>query len=203
MAKSNSAVTPTSIKPNLQILPQNGKTFSCFLQDHQSNLRIDSEPAVLTKLKSYMACSEIGWLGLKYNTSSSVAQITSLCLAETHSFHKFCLYITQLRWTAYTLHITKMRRWEFRSDKMIDNSSFELDSPYLLGSEIQPSQLVPNSCCNSCVCVYIYTCIYIALDLAHELRLLFWVLISVRGATAGFWITKKKFRRPVKDLGIR
>lgn len=160
MAKSNSAVTPTSIKPNLQILPQNGKTFSCFLQDHQSNLRIDSEPAVLTKLKSYMACSEIGWLGLKYNTSSSVAQITSLCLAETHSFHKFCLYITQLRWTAYTLHITKMRRWEFRSDKMIDNSSFELDSPYLLGSEIQPSQLVPNSCCNSCVCVYIHMHIY-------------------------------------------
>ena len=106
MAILNPVVTPIGIKPNLQTLPQNDTMFSCFLPDDQSNLRIDSEPAGLIKLKSHVACGETGWLGLKYTTPSSAAQITSLRLAEgseeTHSFHNFCLYVTQLWWAACT-----------------------------------------------------------------------------------------------------
>lgn len=122
MAKSNPVVTPTGIKPNLQILPQNDATFSCFLPDDQSNLRIDSERIVLIKLKSHVACGEIGWLRLKYNTLSSAAEITSLCLAEdseeTPSFQTFFLYVTQLQWAAYTNHPLHHKKEKVRTQKL-------------------------------------------------------------------------------------
>lgn len=207
MAKSNPTVTPIGIKPNLQILPQNNTTFSCFLPDDQSDLRIDSEPAVLIKLKSHVACGKIGWLRLTYNTPSSAAEITSPCLAEeskeTHSFHKFCLYITWLQQAACNNSPSYHKNEKVRIQELliILSLSFELDIPYLLGSEIQPFQLVPNLYLYIHN-LYIHTCICIPLDLAYELRLLLWVLTSMRGAPA-VSEQPKKFRPPVKDLGIR
>lgn len=49
----------TSGKPNTQILSGNDTMFSCFLPDDRSDLIIASEPAVLIKLKSHVACSKL------------------------------------------------------------------------------------------------------------------------------------------------
>lgn len=65
IAKSNPSVTwllapSISGKPNMQILSWNNTTFRCFLPDDRNDLIIASEPAVLIKLKSHVACSKIG-----------------------------------------------------------------------------------------------------------------------------------------------
>ena len=98
MAKSNPAVTPIGMKPNLQILPQNDATFSCFLPDDQSHLRKDSEPSILIKQKFHVACGETGWLRLKIQCSILQDRNNITVLAEdsedTRSFRKFCRNIS-------------------------------------------------------------------------------------------------------------
>lgn len=198
MAKSNPVVTPTVIKRNLQILPQNDAMFSCFLPDDQSDLIIDSDPAVLIKLKSYVACGEIGWLRLKYNTPSSAAEITSLCLAEdseeTQSLQKICLYVTRLWWAAYTDYPSYHKNEKVRTQELLILLSllFWARLPVPIGQR-NPALSAFFQFMLQLMCLYVYahthTRICIPLDSAYELRLLLWVLTSMQGAAAGFWIT--------------
>lgn len=190
MAKSNPVVTPTGIKPNLQILPQNDATFSCFLPDDKSNLRIDSELIVLIKLKSHVAHGETGWLRLKYNTLSSAAEITSLCLAEdseeTPSFQTFFLYVIQLQWAAYTNYALNHKKEKVRTQKLfiILTLVFWSRLPVPIG-QWNPALPACSQFMLWLICAYIYTYININTHTGASVSLLIWRMNS--GCCFEFW----------------
>lgn len=139
IAKSKPSVTwllapDISGKPNMQILSWNNTTFRCFLPDDRNDLIIASEPAVLIKLKSHVACSKIGWLRLKHNTLSSAAEIRALCLAEeseeTHSF-------LNLNFTLDVIWL--LQNLEVINYFVTPSFFFFFFPPYLLGSEVHLS----------------------------------------------------------------
>lgn len=111
-----------------------------------------------------MAHGETVWLRLQYNTWSYAAEIRSLfgrrfirnlVLPKVLAVH----HLATMGWLYQVPFVSQKKcKWELGSHWSFF-TSFEL---YLLGTEIQPFHLDPESCCNLCVYIHTntYLCVY-------------------------------------------